>query len=41
MFEVIAIILLFGFLFVRTIILDIRISRIENSVYPALRNRRK
>ena len=41
MFETIALIILFGFLFIRTIILDKRISRIENSVYPALRNRRK
>ena len=39
--EIVALVLLFGFLFVRTIILDNRISRIENSVYPALRNRRK
>ena len=41
MFETIALIILFGFLFFRTIVLDNRISRIENSVYPALRNRRK
>ena len=39
--ELFALVLLFGFLFVRTIILENRISRIENSVYPALRNRRK
>ena len=39
--ELVALVLLFGFLFVRTIILDNRISRIENSVYPALRNRKK
>ena len=39
--ELIVPIMLFGFLFIRTIILDNRIERIENTLYPALRNRRK
>ena len=41
MIETIALIILFGFLFFRIVILDSRITRIENSVYPALRNRKK
>ena len=41
MIETIALIILFGFLFFRIVILDSRITRIENSVYPSLRNRKK
>ena len=39
--ELIVPIMLFGFLFIRTILLENRISRMENTLYPALRNRKK
>lgn len=39
--ELVVPIILFGFLFIRTILLENRIVRMENTLYPALRNRRK
>ena len=39
--ELIVPVMLFGFLFIRTILLDSRIERMEKTLYPALRNKRK
>jgi hypothetical protein len=39
--ELIVPIMLFGFLFIRTILLENRIYRMENTLYPSLRNRKR
>lgn len=41
MAQSIIIVILFLFLLARTVMLENRINRIENSIYPALRNRKK